>query len=79
MMQRVAVSLGKTLNAVFHLRAKQSTRCGGSAWRTEQLYDMQTEQPCMQTDMQTEQLVCWSGMTETEHSTTAGSNEEDYR
>jgi len=25
--------------------------------------------------MQTEQLLCWSGMTDTEHSTTSGSNE----
>jgi len=30
-------------------------------------------------DMQTEQLLCWSGMTmtDTEHSTTSGSNEEE--
>jgi len=28
-------------------------------------------------DMQTEQLLCWSGMTDTEHSTTSCSNEED--
>jgi len=27
--------------------------------------------------MQTEQLLCWSGMTNTEHRTTSGSNEED--
>jgi len=27
------VSLGKTLNAVSHFGAKQSTRCGGPAWR----------------------------------------------
>jgi len=26
------VSLGKTLNAVSHFGAKQSTRCGGPAW-----------------------------------------------
>jgi len=26
--------------------------------------------------MQTEQLVCWSGMTDTEHSTTSSSNED---
>jgi len=26
---------------------------------------------------QTEQLLCWSGMTDTEHSTTSGSNEEE--
>jgi len=25
--------------------------------------------------MQTEQLLCWSGMTDTEHSATSGSNE----
>jgi len=28
-------------------------------------------------DMQTEQLLCWSGMTDTEHTTTSGSNEEE--
>jgi len=27
--------------------------------------------------MQTEQLLCWNGMTGTEHSTTSSSNEED--
>jgi len=27
--------------------------------------------------MQTEQLLCWSGMTDTEHSTTSGSNEDE--
>jgi len=27
--------------------------------------------------VQTEQLLCWSGMTDTEHSTTSSSNEED--
>jgi len=26
-------------------------------------------------DMQTEQLLCWSGMTDTEHTTTSDSNE----
>jgi len=26
-------------------------------------------------DMQTEQLLCWSGITDTEHTTTSGSNE----
>jgi len=31
MRQYVAVSLGKTLNAVSHLGAKQSTHCGGPA------------------------------------------------
>jgi len=30
----------------------------------------------MTKDMQTEQLLCWSGMTNTEH-TTSGSNEEE--
>jgi len=39
--------LGKTLNAVSHFGAKQSTRCG------------------------------WSGMTDTEHSTTSSSKEEE--
>jgi len=29
--------------------------------------------------MQTEQLLCWSGMTDTEHSTTSSSNEEGER
>jgi len=28
-------------------------------------------------DMQTEQLLCWSGMTDTEHSTKFSSNEEE--
>jgi len=27
--------------------------------------------------MQTEQLLCWSGMTDTEHSIISGSNEEE--
>jgi len=27
-------------------------------------------------DMQTEQRLCWNGMTDTEHSTTSSSNEE---
>jgi len=27
--------------------------------------------------MQTEQLLCWSGMTDTKHSTTSGSSEEE--
>jgi len=27
--------------------------------------------------MQTEQLLCWSGMTDTEHGTTTSSNEEE--
>jgi len=29
--------------------------------------------------MQIEQLLCWSGMTDTEHSATSGSNEKDKR
>jgi len=33
--------------------------------------------PNLMKDMQTEQLPCWSGMTDTEHSTTSSSNEED--
>jgi len=28
-------------------------------------------------DIQIEQLLCWSGMTDTEHSTTSSSNEEE--
>jgi len=28
--------------------------------------------------MQTEQLLCWSGMTDTEHSTISSSNEETH-
>jgi len=27
--------------------------------------------------MQTEQLLCWGGVTDTEHSSTSGSNEEE--
>jgi len=27
--------------------------------------------------LQTEQLLCWSGMTDSEHSTTSSSNEEE--
>jgi len=29
--------------------------------------------------MQVEQLLCWSGTTDTEHSTTSDSNEEDQK
>jgi len=52
--------LVSTLNAISHLGAKQSTLCGG---------------PSLPKVMQIEQLLCWSGMTDTEH-TTYGSNEE---
>jgi len=31
--------------------------------------------PSLTKDIQTEQLLCWSGMTDTEHSRTSGSNE----
>jgi len=42
---------------------KKSTRCGG---------------PCsLIKDMQAEQLLCWSSMTDTKHSTTSSSNEEE--
>jgi len=34
--------------------------------------------PSLTKDMQTERLLCWSGMTVTEHSKTSSSNEEDY-
>jgi len=54
------VSLGKTLNAISQLGAKQSTW----VWW-----------PSLTKDMQTEQLLCWSGMTDTEH-TAPGSREE---
>jgi len=33
--------------------------------------------PSLTKDMQTEQLLCWSVMTDTEHSKTSSSNEED--
>jgi len=56
MRQLVAVSLWKTLNAVSHLNGNQSNLCGGPA--------------SLSKDMQTEQFLCCSGMTEsdTEHS-----------
>jgi len=56
--------LGKTVNAVSHHGAKQSTRLVTK-------FD--------ETNLQTEQLLCWSGMTDTEQNTTSYSNEEDYR
>jgi len=31
--------------------------------------------PSLTKDMQTEQLLCWSGTTDTEHGATSGSNE----
>jgi len=31
--------------------------------------------PSLTKDKQTEQHLCWSGMTDTEHTTTSGSNE----
>jgi len=43
------------------LRSKQSTHCGASS---------------LTKDMQTEQLLCWKGMTYTEHSKTSSLNEE---
>jgi len=52
------VSLRKTLNAISYLGIKQSTCFDGPAWRKKW--------------MQTEQLLCWNGMTDTEH-TTSGS------
>jgi len=33
--------------------------------------------PSLTKDMQTEQLLCWSGKTDTEHSSTSSSNEEE--
>jgi len=60
-LDRVGIFLGKTLIAISHLWAKQSTRCGG---------------PSLTKAMQTEQLLCWSDVTDIEH-TASGSNEED--
>jgi len=54
--------LGKDTYAVSHLGAKQSARCGGR-W------------PSLTKDMQIEQLLCWSGMTDTEHNKTSDSSE----
>jgi len=56
------MSFGKTLNAISHLGAKQSTGCDGPAW----------PKTCKQNRQK-----CWSGMTHTEHSATSGSNEEE--
>jgi len=56
------VALGKTLNAVSHLGASQSN----PLWW-----------PSLTKDMQTEQLLCWSGKTDTEHSTTSDLNKEE--
>jgi len=58
----VAVSFGKTLNAVSHLGAKQSTRCGGP--KIDKRHANRT-------------ASVLSGMTDTEHSTTSGSIEEE--
>jgi len=55
------VPLRKTLNAISMLRPSRY-----SLWW-----------PSLTKDMQTEQLLCWGGMTDTEH-TISGSNEEDY-
>jgi len=33
--------------------------------------------PSLTKDLQTEQLLCWNGMTDTEHSTTSGSNKDE--
>jgi len=55
------MSLGKTLNAVFHFGAQAVYMLW---W------------PSLTKDMQIEQLLCWSGMTDTEHSTKSSSNEE---
>jgi len=54
--------MGKTLTAISHLGAKQSTQL----WC-----------PSLTKDMQIEQLLCWSGMTDTEHSATSRLNEEE--
>jgi len=55
----------KTLNAVSHLQAKQSTQCGGPLAQPDERH------------VNRAQHLCWSGMTDIEHSATSGSNEED--
>jgi len=35
--------------------------------------------PSLTKDIQTEQLLCWSGTTDTEYSTTSGSNKEEVK
>jgi len=35
--------------------------------------------PSLTKDMQTEQLLRWSGMTNTEHTTSSSNEEEDFR
>jgi len=61
MRKPVTVAVGKTLNAVSHL--------GPSSLL------FVVAQPTK--DMQTEQLLCWSGMTDTEH-IISDSNEEEH-
>jgi len=54
------VSLGKTLNAISHFGAKQSTLWWLSLTK----------------DMQTEQLLRWNGMTDTRHTTSGSNEGE---
>jgi len=61
MRKRVAASLGKTL-------------CYFPSWG-QAVYPLWSSS--LTKDMQTEQLLCWSGMTDTEH-TTSSSNEEAH-
>jgi len=58
----IAPVLEKTLDAVSHLGAKHSVCL---LWWSS-----------LTKDMQTEQLLCWSGISDTEHRTTASSNED---
>jgi len=51
----VAVPLGKTINAISRLGAKQSTRCGGPAW--------------WKTYKQNSFSLCWGGMTDADNQT----------
>jgi len=60
------VSLRKTLNAISHLGAKLGGQAVYPFWW-----------PSLTKDVQTEQLLCWSGRTDTEHSATSSSNEEE--
>jgi len=63
-------NLDSTLDAVVR-------RCalGKDHYAVSYLEVKQSWWPNVTKDMQTEQLLCWSGMTDTEHSATSGSNE----
>jgi len=71
------VSLGKTLNAVPTLGPSSLLVVVSHFERHLMLFP--TLWPSLTNDMQTEQLLCWSGMTDTEHSRTSSSNEEEAK